>query len=74
MGFKQGKMIVKVQRSMNNGGKRCLIYNEDKSVLVELDVNRAIKAMLGLEMKAFFEAEVEGDAIGLVKKTNWRDW
>jgi len=74
MGLRQGKVIVKVQRSLNNGGKRTLIYNKDRSVLIEFDTNNAVQSMLGLKMKGFFEAEIEAENIALLKEVKWRDW
>lgn len=51
-------MIVKVQVSLftSHTTQRVLTYNEDRSVLLETDINPSIKAKMKGRPKAYFHA------------------
>ncbi len=72
--MKHGEMIVKVQVSQNNGGKRTLIYNEEKDFLIEVDTNNSIRLRLAGRLKAFFKARVGNNNVTLLEMVKWREW
>jgi len=54
-------MIVKVQIALFPIGGPALVYNEDKSILFHMAVEKDLKKAMGKEPKKFFEAEMSPD-------------
>jgi len=73
---KDGQFIVKVQIALawSHGKQPALVYNEDRSVMGEMPVSRAVlKAMDGAP-KAFFYAKLRGTELELLDEAPWQDW
>lgn len=70
------KMIVKVQVALESSMKNppALVYNKDRSVVMELPVNDEIRLMMEGQPKRYFEAEVEGDSLLIIGDADPQPW
>lgn len=69
-------MIVKVQLSLATSARvrQALIYNRDRSVLVECAATAAISDRMGEDVRAFFDATVSGQTVVLGNKLTEQGW
>lgn len=73
-------MIVKIQRSLYNPGLILVSTNplDDEPVIcAQIEMNtQAISAILGEDLKGYFEAEIEDDGRSIVigKRVDDEDW
>jgi hypothetical protein len=71
-------VIVKLQTNLNNvngeGGTTLLIYNQDRSVLQQFEVDQGIKDLMNGRIKAYFEARVIHDSIEILGPAPDQDW
>jgi hypothetical protein len=67
-------LIVKVQISQNDGGRTCLIYNKDKTVLRQFETDEDTAHYMAGRAKAFFHAEVTSDSIKIQGESPWQEW
>lgn len=67
-------MIVKVQRSLNAGKNRVLIYDEAHNVLFEGELTKALSLWFGRAVKFFAEAELRDTKLHLLHKVPYQDW
>jgi hypothetical protein len=58
-------IIVKIQKSIHttSENQQALIYNEDRSVLLEVDLTKHIENLLNGDLKAYFNATVDNDGL-----------
>jgi hypothetical protein len=70
--------IVKVQRSLNDGGRQVLMYSQDGSAAyrcsIDVDLQRWFKRSGKEQHKFFAYAELRGTIINLVRKAPWQEW
>jgi len=73
-------MIVKVQLSIESNvkghtiGARMLVYNKDKSVVLQSETPKDIANLMDGRLKAFFHAEIVGKEVivqGEAPRQNW---
>jgi hypothetical protein len=79
-------MIVKVQISQfdSEGGKRMLIYNQDRDIMYETDATEDVVKAMGNEPKKYFHAKLIPDPqypnsttkrrIQLGNEASWQNW
>jgi len=69
-------MIVKIQTSLDSsdGVQRALIYNKDKSVQYEMEVDDNIKSIMKGRLKPYFRAELVGTRISLGEEMPEQSW
>lgn len=69
--------IYKIQRSMFTNapsGDVTLVYNEDHSVLAELDTPREIKRLLRPDTKGYFYCEIKDGILEVGLRAEEQDW
>lgn len=75
-----GRFIVKVQASLNHGDnpQTLLIYNQDRSLLIEQEATPELLAALPVEknLKAYFWATLMDGELRIEPEdqANWQDW
>lgn len=69
-------MIVKVQTSLwsTEPVQRFLLYNKERSLVLEGDVGDVVKLKLYGRYKAYFEARVTDDGLELGEEVAAQDW
>lgn len=69
-------MIVKVQMPLtsNVSSPPCLVYNEDRTLEVQLPIDKSLRAAMGDDTKQFFHAHMEGTILHLDKIAPWQEW
>jgi hypothetical protein len=72
------KFVVKIQKSIHTTGNKAqlLIYNEDKSILHEMEVSKDIEDLLNGKHKAYFNAFMDDNGLmsvmpGQLNDINW---
>jgi len=74
--MKRKRFIVKVQRSLyaSANAAQCLIYNEDRSLLVQFPLDPELRRAMGKEHKQFWYAYRRGTELhldGLAPEQEW---
>jgi len=74
--LKKGEFIVKVQQSLATNGEssQMLIYNEDKSILFEDDLDESVKIILKGCHKAYFKARLNEGMIKIGEEIPNQSW
>lgn len=69
-------MIVKVQTPLASTSKepKALVYNEDRSLIMELDITKRLTTQMEGTAKKFFHAEVTDDAIVIGLPAPYQEW
>jgi len=74
---KPTRMVVKVQQSLktNHAKKRVLVYNQDRSAMLEMDITPDLQELLGEDTKSYWFATLMPDGqLHLNRRTGWRKW
>jgi len=70
-------MIVKVQLPISwtpEEKPMALVYNEDGSIYVQIDITPELRAEMNGSVKQFFEADCDGKTIRFKAPAPWQDW
>ena len=69
-------MIVKVQRPVTGDGP-WLIHDETEEHVWQMppnEVTRAARAQMGRSIKRYFEVEIDGDDVLILRRVEDQDW
>lgn len=69
-------MIVKIQRSLfsSAGGGAMLIYNQDRSVMLQRPLTAQVSALLGDAPKGYFHVKVKGGSLKILGRAPDQSW
>lgn len=69
-------MVVKVQRSLatNEGAGQMLVYNEDRSLLVQTALPDEMRSYMGERPKVYLEAELDGTELVFTGPAEDQPW
>lgn len=70
------RFIVKVQRPLSSteADPGALVYDREREVLGFAPMNRAVRALLGDELKVYAWARFEGEKLRISGRAPWQDW
>lgn len=69
-------MIVKIQRSLfsSAGGGAMLIYNQDRSVMMQRPLTAQVSALLGGAPKGYFHVKIKGGSLKILSRAPDQSW
>lgn len=69
-------MIIKIQMSLmtNAGRPQALMYNKDRSALLEIEATKDIQHLMHGRPKAFFHAEIVDTKFVISHEAKWQNW
>lgn len=69
-------MIVKIQRSLfsSAGDGTMLIYNQDRSVMMQRPLTAQVSALLGNAPKGYFQVKVKGGSLKILGRAPDQNW
>lgn len=70
------KFIVKVQLPLysNRPNPKALVYNEDRSVMLEVVITHQVGLVMGSLYKRFMWAHMDGSNLWIGDEAPWQEW
>jgi hypothetical protein len=70
------RFIIKVQRSVysSDGVPKVVVYNKDRSVTYQTELNEELAGIFGGGVKVFRWAEMVGTVVDIQEQAPWQKW